>query len=212
MTRRSYHQSCSLARALDAIGERWTLLIVRDLLLEPLRYGELLDRLPGIGTNLLAARLRSLAGLGLVERIRENGRHRWGLTASGRALEPAVMEMIRWGLKTRLPGRSGESSRPEWDLIAMKALFHCDAADPPDGEYQLVLNGLPARLTVTDGKLGMIRGRTGEPRAEIEMDTATGWRIATGALSDEEAERSGQLAIRGDRPAAKRLLACFSMT
>ena len=68
MTKRSYGQYCAVARGLDLIGDRWTLLIARDLLLGPKRYKDLLDGLPGIGTNLLAARLRELAGAGLVER------------------------------------------------------------------------------------------------------------------------------------------------
>ena len=94
MPPRTYSQYCSLARALDLVGERWTLLLVRDLLGGPRRYGELLEGLPGIGTNLLAARLRELGRLGLVERVRlPEGRGRgYRLTAAGRELEDALAE------------------------------------------------------------------------------------------------------------------------
>src|SRR6478672_10521668 len=98
MARRSYDQYCGLARALDVLGERWTLLVVRNLLLGPLRYSELLRGLPGITTNLLAKRLREMEALGLVERIRSaGGSEASRLTESGATLEPAVHALGRWG-------------------------------------------------------------------------------------------------------------------
>lgn len=211
MTRRRYHQACPLARALDAVGERWTLLIVRELLLGPLRYGELQDRLAGIGTNLLADRLRSLGKLGLVERLPENGGHRWGLTAAGRGLEGPIMGMTRWAMTTRLPASAEERSRPEWDLMAMKALFRPLPGDLLEGRYQLKLNGAPAILEVLAGELRMSPGRVEDPVAEIEMDSITGWQLATGALSVKAAERQGLLKIAGDRGSAKRMLKCFTL-
>src|SRR5690349_23360346 len=99
-TRRSYQQHCGVARALDVIGERWTLLIVRDLLIAPRRYGELLDGLPGITTNLLAKRLREMTRAGLVEKRQGSPPGSfdvYALTKSGRELEPVLMELGRWG-------------------------------------------------------------------------------------------------------------------
>src|SRR3712207_3261653 len=101
MSGRSYDQFCGLAKALDVLGERWTLLVVRELLLGPKRYSDLLEGLPGIGTNLLAARLKALEASGLVGRRRlppPAASNVYELTERGRALEPAIFELIRWGL------------------------------------------------------------------------------------------------------------------
>jgi DNA-binding HxlR family transcriptional regulator len=92
--RRKYQQFCGVARALDRVGERWTLLLARNLLLGPKRYGELIDGLPGITTNLLAKRLREMVALGLVEKRRSDS---YALTELGAALEPVIMELGRWG-------------------------------------------------------------------------------------------------------------------
>jgi DNA-binding HxlR family transcriptional regulator len=209
MSRRSYQQSCPLARALDAVGERWTLLVIRELLLGPLRYGEIHERLPRMGTNLLADRLTHLERLGLVERIGPAGGHRWSLTASGRALEPALLAMIRWAMHTRLPSRPADAGRPEWDLVAMTALYRPRRGSDIEGQFGLVLNGLPATLTVAAGNLGTRVGPAQEPDAVIEMDSATGWRLASRTLTQAEALREGRLAIRGDQGRAARLLDCF---
>ncbi|MGD8695658.1 MAG: winged helix-turn-helix transcriptional regulator [Gammaproteobacteria bacterium] len=211
MPRRSYQQTCPLARGLDAVGERWTLLIVRELLLGPLRYGELQERLAGIGTNLLADRLTWLEKLGLVEKLPENGAHRWSLTDAGRGLEAPILAMTRWGMRTRLPAGNAERSRPEWDLLAMKALFRPGPGSVATGRYQLDLNGLPAILELAGRELRIRPGRLGNPDAEIEMDSSTGWQLATGALSVEEAERTAMLKITGDREGARRLLECFAV-
>ena len=209
MTRRSYRQNCPLARALDAVGERWTLLIIRELLLGPLRYGEIQERLPGIGTNLLADRLKHLERLGLVQRVPDDPGHHWTLTEAGRGLEPSLMAMIRWAMKTRLPSRPADSGRPEWDLVAMKALFRPDPSGETDGRYQLVLNGLRAALTVTAGRLTAEAGAAGTADAVVEMDSATGWMLATRSLSPDQALESGRLRIAGDRTRCLRLLERF---
>lgn len=209
MPRRSYHQSCPLARALDAVGERWTLLVVRELLLGPRHYGEIRERLPGIGTNLLADRLKSLERLGLTERLPENRGHRWALTAAGRGLEPALMEIIRWAMTTRLPSRSDDISRPEWDLVAMTALFRAPVNGAADGRYQLVLNGFDATLTVDGGRLEVKFGPMDGPDAVVEMDSVTGWMLATRCLTPADATKAGRLRIRGDQARAGHLLHCF---
>src|SRR3954471_8710631 len=108
MSRRSYEQYCGLAKALDVVGERWTLLVVRNLLLGPLRYSELLRGLPGITTNLLAKRLREMEALGLVERIRVIGADAYRLTDLGADLEPAIHALGRWGWRAMKEPKKGE--------------------------------------------------------------------------------------------------------
>lgn len=123
---RSYDQYCGLARALDVVGDRWTLLVVRELAIAPRRYGELLDGLPGIATNLLAERLRTLEEHGLVARSGPARSATYALTDRGRALEPAVLELARWGGATLVERRPDDAFRPAWLVVALRSLF----ADP----------------------------------------------------------------------------------
>src|SRR5881392_648998 len=120
MSRRSYDQQCGLACALDLVGERWTMLVVRNLLLGPLRYSDLLRGLPGITTNLLAKRLREMEELGLVERVREASEagHTYRLTAMGAGLEPAVHALGRWGWNaSRATPPRGKHRSFDWLMV-----------------------------------------------------------------------------------------------
>ncbi len=101
MASRSYRQICSVSKALDLVGERWTLLIVRDLLPGPLGYMALLEGLPGLTTNLLAKRLKDLAAAGLIERspapTKDKSKALYSLTVAGRALAPVIAALAQWG-------------------------------------------------------------------------------------------------------------------
>jgi DNA-binding HxlR family transcriptional regulator len=124
MAKRSYKQNCALALAGDVMGERWSLLLVRDLLVGPRRYGELARSLKGIGTNLLAARLKELEKAGIVERRQgDNGVQVYALSERGRALEPAILALIRWGMVYGPENQEGFYHQNDWDLLALKALF-----------------------------------------------------------------------------------------
>jgi DNA-binding HxlR family transcriptional regulator len=124
MERRSYRQFCGLARALDVVGERWTLPIVRNLLLGPRRYSDLLAELPGLTTNLLAKRLRELEQGGLIERVQRGGDvARYQLTATGAALEPVVMELARWGGRYMDRPRRGDRVDLGWALLSLKRRY-----------------------------------------------------------------------------------------
>ena len=123
---RSYQQFCGLARALDVVGERWTLLIVRNLLLGPRRYGDLLAELPGITTNLLAKRLRHMAASGLVRKTTmppPASFVAYELAPSGEALEPVVMELARWGGRFMDAPRPGDVFDVGWGLLSMKRRY-----------------------------------------------------------------------------------------
>ena len=130
MSKRSYDQNCVLARASDVIGERWTMLLLRDLLIAPRRYNALLASLKGIGTNLLAARLKDLEASGILERNSdETGVVHYALTTRGRALEPTVLSLIRWSMMYGPPNKPGDHHQNDWDLLALKAVFHPELAD-----------------------------------------------------------------------------------
>lgn len=124
--RRSYRQFCGLARALDVVGERWTLLIVRNLLLGPRRYSDLMAELPGITTNLLAKRLRELEAAGIVERREKPppvAATVYGLTEAGAALEPAILELARWGGRYMDGPRAGDTVNIGWGLLSLKRRY-----------------------------------------------------------------------------------------
>ncbi len=124
MTKRSYQQDCALAHSADLIGERWTLLLIRDLLVSPRRFNELQKSLKGMGSNLLAARLKELEQDGVIEPYASgDGSRRYRLSVRGRALEPAILGLIRWGYTDSKPGTDNGHHRDDWDLLALKAFF-----------------------------------------------------------------------------------------
>src|SRR3954451_13767324 len=126
MSKRSYNQYCAMARALDALGERWTLLVIRELLSGPKRFKDLLEGLPGIGTNLLAARLKNLESEGLLCRVTlppPAGSTVYELTERGREIEPVLIGLARWGLGLLGAPRPSDVFRPVWAVQAMKATF-----------------------------------------------------------------------------------------
>lgn len=124
MASRSYGQHCALAKSLDLVGDRWTLLVVRDLLEGPKRYGDLLSSLAPIATDMLAGRLRDLEAHGLVQKRtlpQPASTTVYELTDDGRALEDVINAYIRWGrhlIETRVPG---DAVRPEWLIRAVRA-------------------------------------------------------------------------------------------
>ncbi|MGO4649816.1 winged helix-turn-helix transcriptional regulator [Nocardia sp. 2YAB30] len=122
---RSYGQYCGLARALDVVGDRWNLLIVRQLLVAPARYRELLDGLPGVATNLLSDRLRDLEAAGVVERrLAEQGNAvTYALTVWGTQLREPIEGLIRWSTPLMVRGPAGDRFRPEWLAVALPALL-----------------------------------------------------------------------------------------
>lgn len=181
MGKRSYDEYCGLARALDVVGERWTLLIVRNLLLGPLRYSDLLRGLPGITTNLLAKRLREMEQGGLVARTRPAGGepgHAYGLTGLGLALEPAVQELAKWGWHWMTGPRPGDHRDLEWLLVSTRRRYvgglHLSAELLVDGApYHFVLAGDEA--TIARGPLPGADLRVRVPAGTLVKLLVEGW-------------------------------------
>jgi DNA-binding HxlR family transcriptional regulator len=129
---RSYGQFCGLARALDVVGDRWTLLIVRELLPGPLRYSQLVASLGGIASNLLADRLRSLESSGVIERrLGQTSGVFYALTPWGSQLRDAIGAFVRWSSPLMLSGRGGDAWQPRWLVVALPALLRERTAKPP---------------------------------------------------------------------------------
>src|SRR5918998_3547088 len=144
MGKRSYEQYCTVARALDVIGERWTLLLVRELLTGPKRFKDLLGGLSGIGTSLLTARLKDLEGNGILRRATlppPAGSKVYELTDLGRSLEPVVIALSRWGLKLLDAPRREEVSRPAWAMVALQSSLELKAAPGRKEIYEFRVDG-----------------------------------------------------------------------
>lgn len=122
---RDYGQYCGLARALDVVGDRWNLLIVRQLLMGPARFGELRDGLAGIATNLLTDRLRDLEAAGVLERrlSDDGGAIAYALTEWGAQLREPIYALVRWSTPLMIRGPQGDEFRADWLLVALPALF-----------------------------------------------------------------------------------------
>lgn len=144
---RSYGQLCAVARALDLIGDRWTLLVVRELLLRPCRFTDLLDGLPAVPRNLLAERLRGLAADGLI--VQRDGRY--ALTARGEALRPVIRALAMFGAPEIIRGAQGDAVRGRWVATALDARFGDDpqarVVEASDDEVVLDLHGGEMRGT-----------------------------------------------------------------
>jgi len=210
---RTYRQHCSLAHALDLVGERWTLLLVRDLLAGPRRYKDLLKGLPGIGTNLLAARLKELERLGLIEGhpLKDRRGSAYALTDAGRELEEAVVALARFGAR-RLGPRSPENLwRATWTPLAMKATFRPAAARGVHETYEYRIDGEVFHARVDDGRLETANGPAQKANLVVETDGDTFLALASGELTPREALVSPAVRVHGDLETLERSHAIFGL-
>jgi DNA-binding HxlR family transcriptional regulator len=152
---RSYDQYCALAKALDVVGDRWTLLIVRELLVRPCRYSELQDGLTGIASNLLAERLRQLEAAGVIGRDAES---RYELTDWGRKLETPVHELVRWAAPLMLAGQGTDAFRARWLELPLELMF--GGIDPGRPNIQIEVRTADEVLTLTSAA-GSVEVRSG---------------------------------------------------
>lgn len=210
---RTYDQYCALARALDVIGERWTLLLVRELLLGPKRYKDLSAGLPGIGTNLLAARLRRLEQLGLVQRRAlppPAGSTVYELTALGRGLEPAVMELGRWGAHFLGEPRERDAIQPGWFFVSIRATFRPERAAELDEAYEFRIAGEVFHVLINGGRLTSGQGAATDPDVVVSTDLETFIALLAHALAPAEALANGVVEIDGDASALSRFIDIFA--
>ena len=212
MPKRSYGHFEGLATALDAVGERWTLLLVRELLLGPRRYKDLLEGLPGIGTNLLARRLKELQAAGVIDKRvlpAPAGSAVYELTERGRGLEPALVALAGWGLVAMEEPRPTDVLRPGWGVLAFKATFDPAAARGVHETYELHVGGEVFHMVVSDGTLQAGPGPAGDPDFVMVCNVATFMAIGAGQLKPMDALMNGQADMKGEIDAAMRCLAIF---
>jgi DNA-binding HxlR family transcriptional regulator len=210
---RSYAQLCGIATALDVIGDRWTPLLARDLLLGPLRFGDLAAGLPGIGTNTLAARLKQLETSGVVRRRLlplPDGGTVYELTPYGRELEPILLALGRWGTRRMGDLPHDVATRSRWLVAAMLA-FHDEGrrvARPTTWELRLTdgaftVSAQDTTLTVTAGA---------PDRADLTITTEDEQlhRLLTGQLTLEQGLATGAISVEGDASTLPDLLSLFA--
>jgi DNA-binding HxlR family transcriptional regulator len=205
---RTYGQFCGLAKALDVVGDRWSLLIVRELLLlGPSRYSDLLRGLPGIATNLLAERLRQLEEAGVISREEAPppvATTLFRLTERGEALLPVLRELGRWG-GPLLMGADGEDAFHSYWMALPLQLYYVDPSpESPPVKIQLETGDEPIFLETDSGKVRARRGRVGEPDALLRGDPKSVIGVLSGRLELESARKAG-LVAEGDLAALARV-------
>ncbi|GAA0435746.1 HxlR family transcriptional regulator [Acrocarpospora corrugata] len=210
---RSYAQLCGIATALDVVGDRWTLLVLRDLLLGPLRFGHLAEGLPGIGTNTLTARLKHLEALGVLHRRLLPLPDRatvYELTAYGRELEPILLALGRWGTKSMGSLPPDVASRSRWLVSGMLA-FHDDTqrvARPTT--WELRLSDGPFTVRAEGTSLAITAGAPDHADLVLTTDDETLHQLLTRRLTPAEAVTTGAVTLDGDASGLPRLIRLFA--
>jgi DNA-binding HxlR family transcriptional regulator len=209
--RRKYDQGCGSAHALDLIGDRWALLVARELLLGPKRFTDLRDGLPGIGPNVLSQRLKELEEVGVLQRRvlpAPAASTVYELTEWGAELDDILVKLGRWG--ARSPSmRLGPETRPEWLMLGMRSIY-----DPPARHavttYELRFGDETFWARTDDGGLTVGRGSATEPDAVLTSDVETIAKLLRRKLTPAAALRSKAVKLEGERAAFDRLPSLFN--
>ncbi|WP_069975950.1 winged helix-turn-helix transcriptional regulator [Streptomyces rubrolavendulae] len=203
--RRSYDQYCAAARALDAAGDRWTLLIVRELLAGPRRYTDLHADLPGVSTDMLATRLRDMERDGLATRRRlppPSSAYVYELTDRGRGLLPVLRALARWGAPELAGPRPTDAVRAHW--FAVPLLDALEAAGEP-GVVEVRLDEGVFHVRLGGGAPAYGDGPADGPDARLRTDAATCAEVGGGGLSLAAGVKAGRVEVAGESPLAAAL-------
>ncbi|MEU3894763.1 helix-turn-helix domain-containing protein [Streptomyces sp. NPDC045251] len=213
--RRSYDQYCSAARALDAVGDRWTLLIVRELLAGPRRYTDLHADLPGVSTDVLASRLKDMERDGLTTRRRlppPGAAYVYELTERGIGLLPVLEALGAWGACELGERRPTDAVRAHWSALPLRRALR--EAGAGEGVVEVRLEEGTFHLCAGDGESDFGRGygsvygdgpAPGEPDARLVLDAGTCAAVCRGEVGLREAVREGRVDVTGEGTAAKAL-------
>jgi DNA-binding HxlR family transcriptional regulator len=204
--KRTQDDGCGIAHASDLLGQRWALLVVRELLLGPKRFTDLRTGIPDISPNVLGQRLRELEAAGILRRRKlppPAATQVYELTEWGTDLEPAVLALGRWA--SRSPGFPlGAPMGPDSLVLALKTTFQLDRADGLDATYELWLGEIPYSIRVNGG-FDAQRGEAGGADATIRSDANTLAGIIFGARPLGKAINSGRIQVDGSRRAVNAL-------
>ncbi|QTI69789.1 winged helix-turn-helix transcriptional regulator [Gordonia polyisoprenivorans] len=202
---RSYGQYCGLARSLEVVGDRWNLLIVRELLMSPARYRDLLDRLPGIATNLLASRLRDLETAGVLERrlTGTGSTVEYALTPWGAQLREPIEGFIRWSTPLMIRGPEGDEFRLEWLALAVPALLDRRVTDRSAPTIGLDVGDEPLQLRTTRYGFEVLPHDGRDLVATVRAEPAYVLGLAAGAFTLDDALALSLIEIDGDESAVR---------
>ena len=201
---KGYDQYCPVCHALGLVGERWALLVVRELLRGPKRYTDLAEGLPGIGTNILAARLRELEEGGIVRKRKlppPAASTVYELTEYGAELEEPLYALARWGARTLGPPGKGDDLYPDWGLNAFAALLDPEAARGITETYVLRIGNDVFTVKLLDGLLHVDAGAAEGPDLDAALGTETFYALASGDLSPRTALAEGRVELAAGKPA-----------
>jgi DNA-binding HxlR family transcriptional regulator len=211
---RSYGQYCGVAHALDLVGERWALLVLRDLLLGPKRFTDLRRSLPGIGASMLSARLKELEQAGVVTRRRlppPAASTVYELTDYGRELEDILLALGRWGARSMGPRTGDTALVAEWLAVALVAYFQSAAAAGVTATFELRVADTTFHARVEDCRLEMRHGEAAAPDLVLETDEATLLALFAGLVAPGDAVARGAVRMEGEEDLIESLLAMFRL-
>ena len=210
-SKRTYGDRCGVARALDLVGERWALLVVRELILGPKRFTDLRAGLPNMGPDVLAQRLRDLETTGVLRRTKlppPAGTQVYELTDWGRELKPIVISLGTWAVHSPTFPEDAPVGTDSV-VIALGTFFDAAAAGDLDARYELRFGDDTFRASIADGAIEFDRGPAEDPVAILDTDPDTFSAVVWKGRPLADAVRAGDLAIEGDERAAERLLTLF---
>jgi DNA-binding HxlR family transcriptional regulator len=215
MPRRSYDHYCAISRALDVIGERWTVLVIRELLAGPRRYSDLLADLPGISTDVLATRLKELERDELVRRRRpagtSGGTARYELTPRGETLRPVLDTLASWGAPLLEDRRTTDALRGHWFALPLASLLTAAAPASAAGAVAELRLGdvgdTRVRIALDPGAVPYLDTGAADPDAVLCTDLATVTDLVAGRMTLADALRADQLDVAGPSEFAKALRA-----
>jgi DNA-binding HxlR family transcriptional regulator len=208
---RGYGQFCGFARALEIVGDRWALMIVRDLLVGPKRFSDLHAGLPKIPTNVLTARLKQLEAAGVAQRRalpRPPGGVAYELTPRGRALEEAVVAIGRWGAKLLDAPRDGEIVTVDSLAMALRTTFRPEAAADLRARFEVHIGEIVLHAIVDGPEITVGRGPIEKPDLIVESSPALKDLMA-GEMTPRQALASGEMRITGSRRLFERFAQVF---
>jgi DNA-binding HxlR family transcriptional regulator len=210
---RTYGDPCGIARALDVVGERWALLVVRELLLGPKRFTDLRAGLPNLSPDVLSQRLRELEAGGVLARRRlapPAGSQVYELTDRGRELEPVVLGLGRWGSTAPLPA-AGNEIGTDSAILGLRTLFAPERADGLEARVELRLGEQSFGARVTDGTFQVTRGSLEPADAVLATNPSTLAALLWQGRSLAQAARSREADVTGDRRLLERFLRLFPL-
>jgi DNA-binding HxlR family transcriptional regulator len=212
-TMRTYGEACGIPRALDRVGERWALMIVRELVLGPKRFTDLRASLPGVSPDVLAQRLRELDDVGVVRRRKlppPAASQVYELTEWGAELEPVLTALGRWGARAPAPPADAQMSL-DAHILSLRTLFVPELAGDLAVRLNLRLGEDFFRAEVTDGRLEVVRGELEAPDATVETDAGTLLALSHGRVELDAARAAGAITVDGDQDAFAHFIGLFRL-